>query len=95
MALPLRVPQSLLEDVYRIAGWKKVNGKWNGPRGAVTSNVESMTRLGVRFADAMRPDKLRWQQYALDKGMDINSQLPEVLLMAAREGLEQHEKKRK
>lgn len=95
VSLPLRVPESLFEAVYKIAGWKKVGEEWTGPRGMLTATVESIVRLGVHVAEVGRPEKLRWQQFAIDNRLDFHTQWPEIVMLAAKLGLEAHEKKRK
>lgn len=95
MALPVRVPESLLNYVRERAGWKKVNGKWQKGGGELTRVIEDSLKLHQQLHGVLKEHKLRLQRVALDAGLDWQTQEAEVYGRMIIEGLEVAEKRRK
>lgn len=86
VALPVRVPKSLVDYIRKRAGDR---------RGQVTRVIEDAVMLHRALFEKMAPHKLRLQQLALDLKLDWETQESEVYARAMIMGLEQHEKHRK
>lgn len=94
LVLPLRVPESLLDYVRTRAGWTKNKGKWtSGGHGAMTRVTEDLVRLHMHLHRRLLEFKIRLQRYALDEGLDWQTQEHEVYARLVIRGLEDAERK--
>lgn len=86
VALPVRVPKSLLDYVRKRAGDR---------RGQVTRVIEDAMRLHKDLYERLASHKTRLQRFALDKQLDWATQETEVYVQVMLLGLESHEKRHK
>lgn len=84
--LAFRLPKSLADYIIKRAGDK---------RGAPTRMVEKAIALHKYLYEKAMPHKPRLQRFALDKGLDWDTQEDEVYVQALLLGLDAHEKKQK